>query len=390
VLDRFVVHTHMQSSFQMYSNLFAVPKNLNQAYAEDKILRLDERCTVLRGDDDLPKSILLSLDEDNLASILSFLEPQDFAQMASTCKRFGLRKHAIGTEEEHVSLMKKIAYKIYEGASTGEKEALSLYQAGYSPFFLHNELNRLRKPLKFDQLFGRDIQHVFGDRSIIKPTPRHAGIKAAPHARRTIHAFTAVSDHVMRAGKHYVTFTSSGLDSLDDHLLWFGVVRPLKQFTPDSSFSALFTPFSENWADDLRELQCPEWGDSNIHSCVYRARDGQCKSTDWVFEEGNDDEHEDTLNVTNEAWQGMQMFEGCGKIGLLLDYDEGTLTVYKNDIKLGIMKEGLSGAYCWMVTVGMDWGDAMFTSASKARIKIERGPHPEDYKVPQEKRPRIE
>ena len=29
VLDRFVVHTHMQSSFQMYSNLLAVKKNLN-------------------------------------------------------------------------------------------------------------------------------------------------------------------------------------------------------------------------------------------------------------------------------------------------------------------------------------------------------------------------
>ena len=368
---------------------------VNQSYAEDKILRLDKRCSTLRNDNDLPKSILLSFDEDNLASILSFLEPQDFAQMASTCKRFGLRKHRIGMGYHHVSvsLMKKIAYKIYEGASSKEKEVLPLYQSGYSPFFLYNELNKLRMPLKFDQLFGRYIQHVFGDRSIIKPSPMDVGIKTAPWARRTIRAFTAVSDHVMRVGKHYVTFTCSGLGSEDDHPLWFGVVMPLKQFNPNSP--PLFTPFNEDWVDDLRELLSTEWGDSDIHSCVYKARDGQCKSTDWVFDNRGDndedtDEHEYTLNVTNEDWEGMQTFEGCGEIGLLLDYDEGTLTVYKNDIKLGVIKSGLSGAYCWMVSVGSRWGGEFFTSDSKARIKIERSPLPEDYKVPQEKRPRIE
>ena len=154
----------------------------------------------------------------------------------------------------------------------------------------------------------------------------------------------------------------------------------------------MFTPFNEDWVDDLRELLSTEWGDSDIHSCVYKARDGQCKSTDWVFDNSDDadDEHEYTLNVTNEDWEGMQTFEGCGEIGLLLDYDEGTLTVYKNDIKLGVMKSGLSGAYCWMVSVGSRWGGEFFTSDSEARIKIERSPLPEDYKVPQEKRPRIE
>ena len=38
--------------------------------------------------------------------------------------------------------------------------------------------------------------------------------------------------------------------------------------------------------------------------------------------------------------------------GLLLDFDEGTLSVYKNDRRLGgVIKGGLNGEYCWFVTV---------------------------------------
>ena len=102
-------------------------------------------------------------------------------------------------------------------------------------------------------------------------------------------------------------------------------------------------------------------------------------------------------NVSNVAWEGMQSFGGCGKIGLLLDYNVGTLTMYKDDIKLGVMKEGLSGTYCWMVTVGHHWGSTSLTSDSSslakkkstARIKIDNGQLPKDDKVPQEKRPRL-
>ena len=40
-----------------------------------------------------------------------------------------------------------------------------------------------------------------------------------------------------------------------------------------------------------------------------------------------------------------------GTIGLLLDLDEGTLTVYKNGRRLGVMKDGLSGEYCWYTSI---------------------------------------
>ena len=49
--------------------------------------------------------------------------------------------------------------------------------------------------------------------------------------------------------------------------------------------------------------------------------------------------------------------EGCGTgdtIGMLLNLEEGTLTVYKNDRRLGVMKNELFGGFCWYVCVQRD------------------------------------
>eukprot|EP01046_Picozoa_sp_COSAG06_P037080 COSAG06_NODE_4150_length_4519_cov_3.696045_5_plen_84_part_00 len=39
------------------------------------------------------------------------------------------------------------------------------------------------------------------------------------------------------------------------------------------------------------------------------------------------------------------------RIGLLLDLDQGTMTVYKNDERLGVMATGLRGEYSWAVSL---------------------------------------
>jgi len=44
--------------------------------------------------------------------------------------------------------------------------------------------------------------------------------------------------------------------------------------------------------------------------------------------------------------------EDGDRIGLLLDLDQGSMTVYKNDERLGVMATGLSGEYCWAVLLG--------------------------------------
>ena len=61
----------------------------------------------------------------------------------------------------------------------------------------------------------------------------------------------------------------------------------------------------------------------------------------------------------HSEWEGSEELEGSGTIGLLLDLNEGTLSVFKNGRHLGVMEDGLGGEYCWFVsaitscTIGM-------------------------------------
>ena len=52
-------------------------------------------------------------------------------------------------------------------------------------------------------------------------------------------------------------------------------------------------------------------------------------------------------------WEGSQRAREQGdRIGMLLDLDQGSMTVWKNDEKLGVMQaEGLSGPLCWAVSL---------------------------------------
>jgi hypothetical protein len=58
------------------------------------------------------------------------------------------------------------------------------------------------------------------------------------------------------------------------------------------------------------------------------------------------------------SWEGLQTAREEGdRIGMLLDLDQGSMTVYKNDVRLGVMATGLSGEYSWAVTL-FDRGDS--------------------------------
>ena len=46
------------------------------------------------------------------------------------------------------------------------------------------------------------------------------------------------------------------------------------------------------------------------------------------------------------------------RIGLLLDLDEGSIAVYLNGVRLGVMDDGLSGEYCWAVSLYAAYGDS--------------------------------
>ncbi|EJK76685.1 hypothetical protein THAOC_01540, partial [Thalassiosira oceanica] len=104
-------------------------------------------------------------------------------------------------------------------------------------------------------------------------------------------------------------------------LKWVGNVNPV--FASSS--------FKHAVAEKLRSQRSAKWGESNVHCCAYYCRDGQCYWTDWNIRRGY------------SVWQGSEPLVGSGMMGLLLDPNEGTMSVFKNGRRLGVMKEGLGG-----------------------------------------------
>ena len=115
------------------------------------------------------------------------------------------------------------------------------------------------------------------------------------------------SDVIPHEGRHFVQFTVK-------HQLiamHFGLIRP-------------------NW--DTVSGKDPH----NVHDHVfYDAIDGRR----WP-------------HIYGQAWEGQQGAKVGDRIGLLLHRGEGSLSVYKNNERLGVMvAAGLSGEYCWAVSL---------------------------------------
>ena len=217
------------------------------------------------------------------------------------------------------------------------------------------ELNYLRSPLTFTHLLGNRIEYVDNDKSCIwssNPDTSHT-----PGLLHSISAEynnwqgwsgtfqTAISsDYVMTSGKHYAKFY---IDTTSDNVFRFiysqvGIMRPVSSDLKDVDWIN-FSPTSQSMVSFLEE-KTDAWGKSNVHACMYYDYDGTCEWCDWG-------EQCEDIN-----WEGMDGF-GCfqngkvGQVGLLLDLDEGTLTVYKDGKCLGIMMRGLTGEYCWATCI---------------------------------------
>ena len=199
------------------------------------------------------------------------------------------------------------------------------------------ELELMRLPLYFKQLIG--------DSDVIRYSQPLQNMSTISVSYSDDDNVTAISNHVMRTGKHYVTFYVCGVTDLD--LLDFGVVRPIKDW--DKKGLDLLTQYATivditNIREQLLAEKTEEWG-NDLHCCSYHSYDGRCFHASWSDgDQGDGDE-----------WEGMEPLEETGqpgdmdtyKVGLLLDLNSGTLSVFKDGRMLGVMKEGLTGAYCW-------------------------------------------
>jgi hypothetical protein len=119
---------------------------------------------------------------------------------------------------------------------------------------------------------------------------------------------SAASKAVMRAGRHYLQFTA-----VKGSIMYFGVIRP-------------------GW--DVEGGEDAPWKDGHCFYYTYTGR----------------------LYPAPHNWEGMQGAREGDRIGMLLDLDQGSMAVYKNDERLGVMATGLSGEYSWALSLYYEQG----------------------------------
>ena len=279
----------------------------------------------------LPSATLDALDNDLLTRCASYLDSDGLAQLGRTSARFGIPEAG-----QQRSLVNEAAHRRFRQSATDEERGCLPKYCDESDIGLCRALESLRQPLRFDELVGY-------------------GLSSQDHPARVTHAggvgySSAMSGHVMRGGRHFVEFaiTNDEGDIAGRQYINLGVIRPVS-LTNDIDLEAdwrrgvyplnVSSSFRPAISEKLRSQRTAKWGDSNIHCCSYYYGSGHCYWTDWDNEKDSSD------------WQGRERSGGSGTIGLLLDLNEGTLSVFKNGRCLGTMKDGLGGEYVWFLSV---------------------------------------
>ena len=116
--------------------------------------------------------------------------------------------------------------------------------------------------------------------------------------------------------------------------------------------------FYENFSPNMGTGEC----NSNVNCCLYYAYSGRCHTSRLTAYSDNYDD-----------WVGSESLSFGDEVGMLLDLDEGTLTVYKNGRRLGVMKKGLAGPYCWVATL---FNGSQVTMKRGTSVSIKRGTIP--------------
>ncbi|EJK74219.1 hypothetical protein THAOC_04113 [Thalassiosira oceanica] len=262
--------------------------------------------------------------------LAALLDARDLCQVSLTCKRLGGKR---ADAVDGLTLVEEAARRLFECASEWERSCLRKYpDEGWIELYHH--LLMLRSKLTFDQLVGINIQHG-EDRSIIRTVPGQRNASSA-----------LCSNHVMRSGKHFAVFTG-----LKGYII-IGVVRPVRIKASNFGECALniFHPGIRRFWEYLLGQRTDRWTDSNVHYCSLTSG-GNAFWCDWAS------------NTSDMSIDGYQWYNAS--TGLLLDLDEGSLSVYQNAQRVATLKDGLSGEYCWYARV---YGDDT--------ISIERGSAP--------------
>ena len=237
--------------------------------------------------------------DDTLLHIARFLGPKDLLRLQLTCPRFAAKciaapgvsgGGAAPAAPQMLSIPEEAARRWVAGCS--EQERGWVPRRGLESWLgLMHEVGVLRLPLAF----GRAHADITLSENGALAT------KSAGYGRYK----TAASKVVMRSGRHFAQFTVVvGYD------MYFGVIRP-------------------GW-----DVEGGADADEVHGHCFYYTGRGQ-------------------RFPGNSAWEGMQGANQGDRIAMLLDLDQGSMTVWKNGEQLGVMvAEGLCGPLCWAAVVG--------------------------------------
>ena len=253
---------------------------------------------------------------DTLSKIISFLPSVDVLNLAITCKR-------LGSASNKQSLIEDSAHVAIQDIATEEELATLPYYNGENSLANYHYLQFMRGPLTFDQLVGSTEYVNRGDKSCVM----HSGQSDWG---------TVFSNNILRAGKHYVSFV---FNNMSDSNFFVGVMRPGQANENAVGAAPIWWEFFQHYSHNV------EYNNNSVQCCLYRAIDGNCISSDW----SGSDRVSDSPDM--ETWDGKETMPSDGEIGMLLDLDEGSLSLYKNGRKLGVMKRGLAGPYCWVVSI---------------------------------------
>ena len=294
----------------------------------------------------LPGATLDALGNDLLIRCASYLDADGLAQLGRASARFGIPQAG-----QQRSLVNEAAHQRFRQSATDEEIKCLPKHDDESDIELYRALELLRRPLCFVELVGRGFipQQEHPARLRVPLTGYGRDIWSNGSWSTVIHAggcSTAMSGHAMRGGRHFVEFTLTKNEG--EPLIDLGVIRPVSLTNGiglESDWEGRVVPMlvrsnhKPALSEKLRSRRTARWGDSNVHCCTYYCGTGRCYWTDWDNRERISD------------WQGRQGLAESGTIGLLLDLNEGTLSVFKNGRRLGVMKDGLDGEYCWFATV---------------------------------------
>lgn len=262
---------------------------------------LQRRLLLLETPDEVAISIACALDD-----------PKDLLRLSMACKRYRLRTVAEPACNGSAGAWPPQTWSIVDECARRWLVARPLAQRSWLPrcweegqesrLGLMHEVLRLLEPPRFAQ--AHPVLTICERGAVVKRT---TDLHRPPISFETF----ATCGTLMRAGRHYAQFRMVNTA----HML-VGLMRS----TVDVSISGI---------EDISKVQ--------DESCFLSTYDGS------------------RLSPTEGVYPGLHReWEIGDRVGLLLDVDQGSLTVYRNDQRLGIMAVGLSGEFCWAVSLDMD------------------------------------